>query len=258
MLVDLIAGGAAGAAARRQGLPAERVERGARELLPAENLGALRELALREVAEDVERAARHRRRSSRSVEQAVAERVLALVEPQPKSQRILRRAWRSAQRLGGEIDALWVRRPGQELDGEERRSSRRCAGSRSCSASHFLEEEGEDLVEAVRRVAAERGSTYVFVGTPDERRRAEILARLARLAAWSASCRASTSASSPTGRCATEARRVRLAGRRPRRPPDGQPRLLVPFTGRRPRSGRAPGGDPHRAGRGRRCSCPPT
>ena len=30
---------------------------------------------------------------------------LALIEPQPKSQRILRRAWRSAQRLGAEIDA---------------------------------------------------------------------------------------------------------------------------------------------------------
>ena len=39
---------------------------------------------------------------------------------------------------------------------------------------HFLEEEGDDLVATVRRVAAERGSTYVFVGTPDESRRREI------------------------------------------------------------------------------------
>jgi two-component system sensor histidine kinase KdpD len=38
--------------------------------------------------------------------------VLALVEPQPKSQRILRRAWRSTQRLGADIDALWMRPDG--------------------------------------------------------------------------------------------------------------------------------------------------
>ena len=42
--------------------------------------------------------------------QAVAERVLALVTPEPRSQRILRRAWRSAERLGAPLDALWVHR----------------------------------------------------------------------------------------------------------------------------------------------------
>jgi two-component system sensor histidine kinase KdpD len=41
--------------------------------------------------------------------------------------------------------------------------------------AHFLEEEGDDLVTAVRRVVKERGSTYVLVGTPDESRRREIL-----------------------------------------------------------------------------------
>ena len=61
---------------------------------------------------------------------------------------------------------------------------------------HFLEEEGDDLVATVRRVAAERGSTYVFVGTPDESRRREIfggslLSRMVR------ELPGSTSASSP-------------------------------------------------------------
>ena len=45
----------------------------------------------------------------------------------------------------------------------------------SVLGAHFIEEEGDDLVAAVRRVADERGSTYVFVGTPDETRRREIL-----------------------------------------------------------------------------------
>ena len=41
--------------------------------------------------------------------QAVGERLLALVEPDPGAQRLVRRAWRSSQRLGAELDLLWVR-----------------------------------------------------------------------------------------------------------------------------------------------------
>jgi two-component system, OmpR family, sensor histidine kinase KdpD len=139
----------------------------------ADKLGALRELVLREVAEDVEA-----RRAARPLEPlsqtAVAERVLALVEPQPKSQRIMRRAWRSAQRFGTEMDALWVRpdRPPTEEEATQLAALRRLAG---ILGANFLEEQGDDLVAAVRRVAVQRGSTYIFVGTPDESRRREIL-----------------------------------------------------------------------------------
>ncbi len=138
----------------------------------ADKLGALRELVLREVAEDVEA-----RRVARPLEplsqHAVAERVLALVEPQPKSQRIMRRAWRSAQRFGTDMDALWVRpdRPPTEEEVTQLAALRRLAG---ILGAHFLEEQGDDLVATVRRVAARRGSTYIFVGTPDESRRREI------------------------------------------------------------------------------------
>jgi len=138
-----------------------------------ENLSSLRELALREVAEDVE----HRRQTgilNPLSQQAVAERVLALIEPQPKSQRILRRAWRSAQRLGGEIDALWVRPAGRDMTTEEATQLAALRRLASVLGIHFLEQEGDDLVPVVRRVADERGSTYIFVGTPDESRRREI------------------------------------------------------------------------------------
>jgi two-component system, OmpR family, sensor histidine kinase KdpD len=152
----------------------ERAEVGLQNFFRHENLAALRELVLREVAEDAE-ARRHTETLAPLSQQAVAERVLALVEPQPKSQRILRRAWRSAQRLGAEIDALWVRPPGREPTAEEMTqlaALRRIAG---VLGIRFLEEEGDDLVDSVRRIARERGSTYIFVGTPDERRRVEIL-----------------------------------------------------------------------------------
>ena len=153
--------------------PGGQAERALLNFFRQDNLSALRELALREVAEDVE----HRRGPAvldPLSKQAVGERVLALVEPQPRSQRVLRRAWRSAQRLGGDIDALWMRRPGQQLGAEEATQLAALRRLASILGVHFLEEEGTDLVDTVRRVAAERGSTYIFVGTPDERRWVEI------------------------------------------------------------------------------------
>ncbi len=153
--------------------PGGQAERALLNFFRQDNLSALRELALREVAEDVE----HRRGADvldPLSKQAVGERVLVLVEPQPRSQRVLRRAWRSAQRLGGDIDALWMRRPGQQLTPEESTQLAALRRLASILGVHFLEEEGDDLVATVRRVAAERGSTYVFVGTPDERRWIEI------------------------------------------------------------------------------------
>ncbi len=153
--------------------PRERAEVALQNFFQHENLAALRELVLREVAEDVEA-----RRQPEALEplskQAVGERILALIEPQPKSQRILRRAWRSAQRLNAEIDALWVRTNGREPSEEEQTQLAALRRLASILGIHFLEADGSDLVSTVREVAGERGSTYVFVGTPDESRRREI------------------------------------------------------------------------------------
>ena len=151
----------------------ERVDVALENFFRADKLSALRELALREVAEDVES-----RRVTRDLEplsrQAIGERVLALVEPQPKSQRIMRRAWRSAQRLGTTMDALWVRKPGSVPSTEEATQLAALRRLASILGAHFVEEEGDDFVATVRRVAQERGSTYILVGTPDESRRREI------------------------------------------------------------------------------------
>ena len=139
-----------------------------------DKLSALRELALREVAEDVEA----RRKSvvlDPLSQQAVAERVLALVTPEARSQRILRRAFRSAERLGAQLDALWVRPADRRLSDEEQVSLAALRRLAIVLGAHFLEEEGDDLVATVRHIVYERGTTYVLVGTPDESRRREVL-----------------------------------------------------------------------------------
>jgi two-component system sensor histidine kinase KdpD len=154
--------------------PRERAQIALENFFTHENLGALREVALREVAEDVQA-----RRGTTVLEplsqQAVAERVLALVEPQPKSQRIMRRAWRSAQRLGADMDAIWVRPAGYELSKDEQVQLSALRRLASILGVRFLEVDGDELTETVRRIAHDRGSTYVILGTPDESRRREIL-----------------------------------------------------------------------------------
>jgi two-component system, OmpR family, sensor histidine kinase KdpD len=151
----------------------ERAEVALQNFFRADKLSALRELALREVAEDVG-ARRQTLALDPLSEKAIAERVLALVTPEPRSQRILRRAWRSAERLGAQLDALWVRPPDHELTDEEQVALAALRRLAIVLGAHFLEEEG-DLIPSVRRVVYERGSTYVFLATPDESRRREVL-----------------------------------------------------------------------------------
>ncbi len=153
----------------------DRVQTALENFFRGDRLSALRELALREIAEDVGA----RRQSVVILDplsaRAVAERVLALVTPEPRSQRILRRAWRSAERLGAPLDALWVHAPGHPLSPDEQVQVAALRRLAVVLGAHFLEEEGDDFVATVRRVVRERGSTYVLVGTPDESRKREVL-----------------------------------------------------------------------------------
>ena len=154
--------------------PGHQVEHALLNFFKHENLAALRELALREVAEDVG-ARRHPTVLDPTGQKPVAERILALITPQERSQRLMRRAWRSSQRLGAELDVLWVRRPDQRLTEAQREQLAALRRLGVVFGAHFLEEESEDFVEAVRAVASDRGSTYVFIGTPDSRRSEEVL-----------------------------------------------------------------------------------
>jgi two-component system sensor histidine kinase KdpD len=155
--------------------PAARVPAALNGFFRIEHLEALREVALRQVAEDVEAkrlkvdvlAPREDRLMDHAAPQAVGERLLALVTPQPSSQRIVRRAWRSAQRLGAELDVLIVlpREP-SDPEREQIEAFHRLA---SMLGARVIIDEGDDVVEVAARVARERGSTYVLIGTPAPR-----------------------------------------------------------------------------------------
>lgn len=156
--------------------PSERVQTALNNFFTIENLAALREVALRQVAEEVE-AKRipadgiwrptDERLLDTGAPQAVGERLLALVTPKATSQRVVRRAWRSAQRLGAELDLLWVAdHEPDESEQEQLEALRRLA---TVLGAHLLVEHGDDVAVVTQRVAADRGTTYVLMGTPKAR-----------------------------------------------------------------------------------------
>jgi two-component system sensor histidine kinase KdpD len=163
--------------------PEDRIASALQNFFRIENLQSLRELALRQVAEEVEskrfvgEPSLHRaggtggagRVITSDAPQAIGERLLALVRPQPASQRLIRRSWRSAQRLGTELDLLWVKQSAGPPKGETARQLDAMRRLASVLGAHLLVEEGDELVATIKRVAAERGTTYVLLGPPSHR-----------------------------------------------------------------------------------------
>ncbi len=166
------------------------------ELVPAalnnffklENLAALRETALRQVAEDVEikRLIREPGPALRRDEeglalsdgeppQAIAERLLAIVDLEPASERVVRRAWRSAQRLDAQLDVLLVRPPGRPPSPEDRSRLEALRRLVAMLGARLRVEQNEDQAAAAIATARALGSTYVLLAPPSRR------GRLARL-----------------------------------------------------------------------------
>ncbi|HEX3434294.1 MAG TPA: histidine kinase [Solirubrobacteraceae bacterium] len=159
--------------------PPERVQAALNNFFKIENLAALRETALRQVAEDVEvkrlvkEPAAVVRRDEEGLPtrveaqpQAIAERLLALATLEPGSERVVRRAWRSAQRLDAELDVLVVRQPGRPPSTSDRERLEALRRLVAMLGARLRVEEGEDVASVVVAVARELGTTYVLIGTP--------------------------------------------------------------------------------------------
>jgi two-component system sensor histidine kinase KdpD len=162
----------------------ERVQAALNNFFKIENLSALRETALRQVAEDVEvkRLVREAPPITRRDEeglaappeagpQAIAERLLALATLEPQSERVIRRAWRSAQRLDAPLDVLVVRPPGRAPSSDDRARLESLRRLVSMLGARLHVEEGEDVAAVAIRVARAQRATYLLMGPPSGRRR---------------------------------------------------------------------------------------
>jgi len=163
--------------------PQERVPAALNHFFKVENLAALRETALRQVAEDVEvkrlvreplevlrRDEEGERAPQEPGPQAISERLLALVMLDRESEHVVRRAWRSAQRLDADLDVLVVRPPGREPSAEDRRRLESLRRLTSMLGARLHVEEGDDVAAVAIEEAKQIGATYVLIGTPRKRR----------------------------------------------------------------------------------------
>ena len=161
----------------------ERVPAALNNFFKVENLSALRETALRQVAEEVEvkRLVREPAAPARRDEeglagepdagpQAISERLLALATLDRESEHVVRRAWRSAQRLDADLDVLVVRPPGREPSAEDRRRLEALRRLTSMLGARLRVEESDDVAASAIEAARALGATYVLIGTPAQRR----------------------------------------------------------------------------------------
>ncbi|HEY0515552.1 MAG TPA: histidine kinase [Solirubrobacteraceae bacterium] len=161
----------------------ERVPAALNNFFKIENLAALRETALRQVAEDVEvkrlvrepspllrRDADGLAAAEPGAAQTISERLLVLATLDRESEHVVRRAWRSAQRLDAPLDVLVVRPPGREPSARDRARLEALRRLASMLGAQLRVEETEDPAAATIATARALGSTYVLIGTPLQRR----------------------------------------------------------------------------------------
>jgi two-component system, OmpR family, sensor histidine kinase KdpD len=150
--------------------PAERVPQALANFFRADNLTALRELALRFLADetDDELLARPRpAQSGRAWE--TAERIMAAVTAAPGTDGLLRRAARIAARVKGDLDVVHVT-TGPSIGQAERRSLDRLRDLAADLGARWHEISDDDPVQAIIGFAKQRQVTQIVIGASTRRR----------------------------------------------------------------------------------------
>ena len=181
-----------------------------------ENLVALRELALRKTAEEVDEFLERITQGEESLHPwAAEERVLVCVRPNAVAAKLIRRGHRLAKRFQGRFWVLHVRTHAQ-VGGSGRKRSSSCSSSREELGGESVEVEGDAVAEEVLRFARDHRITYIVLG---QSRRSRMTRSSAGRGSRTSSARSTTSTCSwswPTP-ASRRRSRSRLSGSTPRR-----------------------------------------
>jgi two-component system sensor histidine kinase KdpD len=146
--------------------PAERAQQALHSFFREGNLNALRELALRKVATTVEQDLEEYMRAEHIEETwPASDRVIVAVDESPEAQRVIRRAWRLANRLQTDLLAVFVETPAWAGAGPEKRrqleENLQFAGDLG-AAVHRMR--GDNVPATLVQVAHEKNAGSVVVG----------------------------------------------------------------------------------------------
>lgn len=138
----------------------EKINQSLENFFQKRNLIALRELALREIADNIEENGieNHSRYCN------IHERVLACISTYPNSIQLLRRGARISSQMNGRLIVLFVADPGRFLTKAEALHVETC--ERLCKefGGQFLRVESQDIVSAITEVAKEQRVTQIVLG----------------------------------------------------------------------------------------------
>jgi two-component system, OmpR family, sensor histidine kinase KdpD len=139
----------------------EKVDLALQNFFQRRNLIALRELALREVADNVEEEGRD---SNPQDYCSIHERVLVCISTYPNSMQLLRRGARFADQMKGCLFVLFVANPNRFLTREEALHIETCRRLTQEFDGEFMRVESEDVVKAIAEVADSSHITQIVLG----------------------------------------------------------------------------------------------
>jgi two-component system, OmpR family, sensor histidine kinase KdpD len=146
---------------------AEKVEQSLQNFFQRRNLIALRELALREVADNIEEGALTADASSRTLEAAycnIHERVLVCISTYPNAVQLIRRGARIAAYMHAPLYCLFVDDPDRFLSKAESLHIETC--ERLCQefSGEFIRASGQSVARTIAEVATNYRITQIVIG----------------------------------------------------------------------------------------------
>ncbi|MFA5035317.1 MAG: universal stress protein, partial [Candidatus Margulisiibacteriota bacterium] len=141
-----------------------------------ENLAALRELALRRTADEVDEQLQDYLDVQKS-EQAKAahEHVVVCISPRPLSAKLVRRGYRIAKRLQANFDCIYIRVPGAKLSKSEEAAMQEITDLSRNLGGQVVELEGDSVAEEIIKYVQKTGCTMLVMGQSARSRTSEVL-----------------------------------------------------------------------------------
>ena len=150
--------------------PKERVTTALNNFFRTDNLTALRELALRFLADETdEELLEYLRRHESKAVWETCERVMVAVTAHPGTDGLMRRAARMASRLKSELDVLHVAASDATRPGD-RQAIEKLRGLATDLGARWYEVEGDDPARAIAQFAQEHQITQIMIGSSQRSR----------------------------------------------------------------------------------------
>lgn len=153
----------------------EKIEQALTNFFRKGNIVALRELALRLTAEEVDEQL-HQYMDDHQMPQGKAARdfIVVCVAPRPRAPRLVRRGSMLARRMQGDFKCIHVRVPGTVLSKKEDAMLQEVSSLTRNLGGEFVELEGESVAQEIIKYVNEHGATHIVMGQSARSRLQEI------------------------------------------------------------------------------------